>query len=71
MRIMIFEMSALLAAGVFGVMLLSIWSTRGSADRAPSFHQSIVAELVWTLIPCLMVTAAAIPAAIAIVAGRS
>lgn len=51
---------ALFAAGVFGAIVLSIWSTRRSADRAPDFRQRIVGELVWGAIPCLMVVAAAI-----------
>jgi hypothetical protein len=34
-------MSALLAVGVFGAMLLSVWSTGRSADRAPDFRQGI------------------------------
>ena len=51
---------ALFAAGVFGAIVLSIWSTRRSADRVPDFRQGIVAEFVWAAIPCLMVVAAAI-----------
>jgi len=67
MRFIILEMCAVLAAGVFGAIVLSLWGTRGSADRTASFQQGIVVELVWALIPCLMIVAAAIPAAIAII----
>jgi heme/copper-type cytochrome/quinol oxidase subunit 2 len=70
MRIVILAMCALLATGVFAAILLSVWGTRASADRAAGRRQTIVAELVWALIPCLMIIAVAIPAAIAIVAGR-
>jgi heme/copper-type cytochrome/quinol oxidase subunit 2 len=71
MLVVILTVCALLAGGVFIAILLSIWSSRRSADRAPDFHQDIVAELVWAVIPCLMIIAAAIPAAIAIIAARN
>jgi heme/copper-type cytochrome/quinol oxidase subunit 2 len=70
MRVIILGMCALLAAGVLGAMVVSVWSSRRTADRTPDFRQGIVAELVWAAIPCLMVIAAAIPAAIAIIAAR-
>jgi heme/copper-type cytochrome/quinol oxidase subunit 2 len=70
MRVIILGMCALLAAGVLGTMLLSVWSSRRTVDRTPDFRQGIVAELVWAVIPCLMVIAAAIPAAIAIIGAR-
>ena len=41
MRVIILGMSALLAVGVFGAMLLSVWSTCRSADRAPDLRQGI------------------------------
>jgi heme/copper-type cytochrome/quinol oxidase subunit 2 len=71
MRVVVLGISTLFAGGVFITMLLSVWSSRRSADRAPDFRQGIVAELVWAAIPCLMVIAAAIPAAIAIAAARN
>ena len=67
MRFVILGMCALVAAGVFAAMFLSIWNTR----RAPSVQtiprQRFAAEFVWAAIPCLMMLAAAIPAVIAIV----
>jgi len=71
MRIVILGMCTLFAGGVFIAILLSIWSNRPGADRAPDFRKGVVAELVWAAIPCLMVIAAAIPAAIAIAAARN
>ena len=70
MRVFILGMCALFAAGVFGAMLLSIWSTRHSTDHSTGLRQGVVAELVWAAIPGLIVIAAAIPASIAIFTSR-
>jgi heme/copper-type cytochrome/quinol oxidase subunit 2 len=60
-------MCAVVAAGVFAAMFLSIWrARRAPAAQIPS-RQRFAAELVWAAIPCLMALAAAIPAVIAIV----
>jgi heme/copper-type cytochrome/quinol oxidase subunit 2 len=60
-------MCALVAAGVFGAMFVSIWSTRPHAGAdASALRQSIAVEFVWAAIPCLMILAAAIPAVIAV-----
>ena len=67
MRLVILAMCSLVAAGVFAAMFLAIWSTRRAAPAPGLFRQSFVSELVWAAIPCLMMLAAAIPAAIAIV----
>jgi cytochrome c oxidase subunit II len=67
MRLVILGMCSLVAVGVFAAMFLAIWSTRRAAAAPTPFRQSFVSELVWAAIPCLMVLAAAIPAAIAIV----
>jgi heme/copper-type cytochrome/quinol oxidase subunit 2 len=67
-RLIILGVCALLAAGVFGAIFVSTWSSRQSPDRRPDSRQSGVAELLWALIPCLMVIGAATPAAIAIIA---
>jgi heme/copper-type cytochrome/quinol oxidase subunit 2 len=71
MRVVILGLCTLLAGGVFIAILLSTWSSRRSADRAPEFRQAMVTELLWAAIPCLMVIAAAIPAAIAIAVARN
>ena len=67
MRLVILGMCSLVAAGVFAAMFLAIWSTRRTAAAPTILRQGFVSELVWAAIPCLMVLAAAIPAAIAIV----
>jgi heme/copper-type cytochrome/quinol oxidase subunit 2 len=61
-------MCAILAAGVFVTMFLAIWNTRRTSNGVARFHQTAIAEVVWAAIPCLMVIAAAIPAASAIIA---
>jgi len=66
MRIFVLGMCALVAAGVFATMFLSIWSTRRTCNETQRISQSIVSEFVWMLIPCLMMIAAVIPAVIAI-----
>ena len=66
MRFVILGMCALVAAGVFAAMFVSVWSTRRAPTAATAFRQSFARELVWTAIPCLMMLAAAIPAVIAI-----
>jgi heme/copper-type cytochrome/quinol oxidase subunit 2 len=71
MRLVILGMCSVVTIGVFVAMFLSIWSTRGAADRAAAFVQSAASELVWAAIPCLMILAAAIPAVMAIVSGRA
>jgi heme/copper-type cytochrome/quinol oxidase subunit 2 len=68
MRVVILAMCALFAGAVFVTIFLATWSSRRASDRGGHFHQSAVIEFVWVAIPCLMVIAAAIPAAIAIMA---
>jgi len=67
MRVIILAIFTLLAAGIFTAMFMSIWSARCSADRASDYRQGVVAEFVWAVIPCLILIAAAIPAAIEII----
>ena len=67
MRLVMLGMCALLAAGVFSAMFLSIWSTRRAPAADATLRQHFAAELVWAAIPWLMMLAAAIPAVIAIV----
>ncbi|MGO9804342.1 MAG: hypothetical protein ACLPTM_11000 [Steroidobacteraceae bacterium] len=71
MRGVVFGMCALAAAGVFATMFLAIWSSRRASDEEQNLHQSVVSEFVWAAIPCLMLIAAAISAAIAIIASRA
>jgi heme/copper-type cytochrome/quinol oxidase subunit 2 len=67
MRLFILEMCALVSAGVFAAMFFAIWRTRRARPARTAFRQRFATELVWAAIPCLMMLAAAIPAAIAIV----
>lgn len=72
MRLVVIGMCALVAAGVFAAMLVSIWATRHRDDAHPhALRQSVAIELVWAAIPCLMILAAAVPAVIAIVAAHT
>ena len=65
MRLALLMMCSVVTAGVFAAMFLAIWSSRKDS-RPPFFRQNLAVELVWAAIPCLIVLAAAIPAAIAI-----
>lgn len=71
MRLVILMLCALIAAGVFSLMLFAIWRSHRRASPAASSRQSLAMELVWAAIPCLMIVAAAFPAAIAIAAGSA
>lgn len=54
---------------VFGVMAVSIVKHRKSKGaRAATFHESTVAELIWTVIPFIILVAMAIPAARVLIA---
>jgi heme/copper-type cytochrome/quinol oxidase subunit 2 len=71
MRVVILAMCALVAASVFATMFLTIWSTSRAPAAPTSLRQSLATELVWAVIPCLMMLAAAIPAVIAIASAHS
>ena len=52
-----------IGAGVFGVMIYSIIRHRKAAGaQAAHFHHSLTAEIVWTLIPIIILVVMAIPA---------
>jgi heme/copper-type cytochrome/quinol oxidase subunit 2 len=69
MRGVILGMCAVVAAGVFLAMYLSVWSTRDHPGRVAAFRQHIISELLWLTIPMLMLIAAAFPAAIVVMSG--
>jgi heme/copper-type cytochrome/quinol oxidase subunit 2 len=71
MRVVILGMCGVVAAGVFLMMYLSVWSTRSHPERAATYRQHIVSELVWLTIPILMLIAAAVPAALAVMSDLS
>lgn len=54
---------------VFSVMFYSIWKHRKSVGhKAATFHESVVVEVVWTVIPFLIVIGMALPATKVVVA---
>ena len=54
---------------VFGVMFYSIWKHRKSVGhKAASFHESVTVEIVWTIVPFIIVILMALPATKVIVA---
>jgi len=60
---------AVIFIAVFGVMFYSIWKHRKSVGhKAASFHESVTVEIVWTVIPFIIVILMALPATKMIVA---
>jgi cytochrome c oxidase subunit 2 len=60
---------AVIFVGVFGVMFYSIYAHRKSRGAVPAtFHESTKVEIVWTVIPFLIVIAMALPATRTVVA---
>jgi len=54
---------------VFGVMFYSIWKHRKSVGhKSASFHESVTVEVIWTIIPFIIVILMALPATKVIVA---
>ncbi|WP_420994551.1 cytochrome c oxidase subunit II [Cupriavidus sp. 30B13] len=55
--------------GVFGVMFYSVFKHRKSKGaKSASFHESITVEVIWTIIPFLIVIGMALPATKTVVA---
>ncbi len=60
---------ALIFVGVFGVMFYSIYKHRKSlGHQAASFHESTTVEIIWTVVPLIIVIAMALPATKTVVA---
>ena len=56
---------------VFGVMFYSIWKHRKSVGhKAANFHESVVVEIAWTIVPFLIVIGMALPATKVLVAQK-
>jgi cytochrome c oxidase subunit 2 len=54
---------------VFGVMFYSIWKHRKSVGHKPAtFHESVTVEIIWTIVPFVIVILMALPATKVIVA---
>lgn len=57
--------------GVFAVMFYSMWKHRKSQGaKAANFHESVTVEVVWTVIPFIIVIAMALPATKVLVAQK-
>ena len=57
--------------GVFSVMFYSIWKHRKSVGhKAANFHESVTVEVVWTVIPFIIVILMALPATKVLVAQK-
>lgn len=57
--------------GVFSVMFYSIWKHRRSQGaKSANFHESVTVEVVWTVIPFIIVIAMALPATKVLVAQK-
>jgi len=56
---------------VFGVMFYSIWKHRKSVGhKAANFHESVTVEIIWTIVPFIIVIAMALPATKLLVASK-
>jgi cytochrome c oxidase subunit II len=56
---------------VFSVMFYSIWKHRKSVGhKAANFHESVTVEVIWTLIPFIIVILMALPATKVLVASK-
>lgn len=56
---------------VFAVMFYSIWKHRRSKGaKAANFHESVTVEVVWTIVPFIIVIAMALPATKVLVAQK-
>ncbi len=56
---------------VFGVMFYSIWKHRKSVGHKPAnFHESVTVEIVWTIVPFVIVILMALPATKVLVAQK-
>jgi len=60
---------AVIFVGVFAVMFYSIWKHRKSVGhKAADFHESLTVEVIWTVIPFIIVIAMAAPATKVVIA---
>jgi cytochrome c oxidase subunit 2 len=63
LHMLIFWICVAIGAVVYGVMLFSLIRHRKSVGhKASNFHESIVVELIWTIIPVFILIGMAIPA---------
>lgn len=66
---MMLILCTLIFVGVFGVMFYSIFAHRKSkGHQASHFHESTTVEIIWTIVPFIIVVLMALPATKAVVA---
>ena len=69
LHIMMLIICAIIFIGVFGVMFYSILKHRKSlGHKSASFHESTTVEIIWTVVPLLIVIGMALPATKTVVA---
>ena len=68
LHMLVLYVCAVIGVAVFGAMGYSLFYHRKSRGAVPAkFHENIYAELLWTLIPLLILMALAVPAARALI----
>ncbi|PTN11353.1 cytochrome c oxidase subunit II [Nitrosomonas aestuarii] len=68
-HIMLLWVCLVIFVGVFGVMFYSILKHRKSlGHKAANFHHSMTAEVIWTIIPCIILVVMAWPATKTVIA---
>lgn len=68
---MMLSICVLIFVGVFAVMFYSIWKHRKSQGaKAANFHESATVEVIWTVIPFIIVILMALPATKVLVAQK-
>lgn len=71
LHVMMLWICGVICVGVFGVMFYSIWKHRKSkGSKSASFHESMTVEVVWTIIPFIIVIGMALPATKVLVAQK-
>lgn len=68
LHMLILIISVVIGIIVFGMMFISILKHRKSLGHEPAqFHHSTKAEIIWTVIPCIILVALAVPATNALI----
>lgn len=63
LHMLIFWICVVIGIGVFGVMFWSIFHHRKSRGAVPAqFHESTLVEIIWTVVPMLILVGMAVPA---------
>ncbi len=68
---MLLIVCTIIFVAVFAVMFYSIWKHRKSVGhKAANFHESVTVEIIWTIVPFIIVILMALPATKVLVAAR-